>query len=219
MSEIMQPTMHLRWSASGRLQQKWEIIRNLERGVTLHDREKDKWIDVPKEEPKGGFQLTAEPVLNGTKRKAGDLFVDLLPNEWLSSHKFADSWRGFVEMRAIKHPLTERAVRLIVPKLRDIGKRFGTAGVLSSLDASTLHHWRDIFDPKDMPEKKASGPTVGATPGKWREFINAHQDDKVRQYSDWGRVSSDPSLSWLVTEFRRWSRNVRVSDSPGETST
>lgn len=197
MSEIMHPTMILQWSATGRLQQLWRT-----------DGGNEKWIDIPKEEPKGGFQLTAEPVLNGSKRRPGDLFADLLPNEWLSSLKFADSWRGFVVMRALKHPLTERAVRLLVPKLRDIGKRFGVAGVLSSLDASTLNHWRDVFDPKNVPEKKTTESKPESP--RYAEFIQAHPDQKVREkYQSWSAVSRDPSLSWLVVEFRRWDRSSR----------
>ena len=207
MSEIMRPTMSLRWSASGRLQQKWLTGGMWEPDMPTME-PGEKWIDIPKEEPKGGFQLTAEPALNGAKRKAGCLFVDLLPNEWLSSLKFADSWRGFVVMRALKHPLTERAVRLLVPKLRDIGKRFGVAGVLSSLDASTLNHWRDVFDPKNVPEKKTTESKPESP--RYAEFIQAHPDQKVREkYQSWSAVSRDPSLSWLVVEFRRWDRSSR----------
>lgn len=189
MSETMQPTMSLRWSAGGQLEQMFTVKDGTFR-----------WILVPKEEPKGGFQLTAEPALNGAKRKSGDLFVDLLPNEWLSSLKFADAWRGFVEMRSIKYPLTERAVRLLVPKLRDIGQRFGTKGVLASLDASTLSQWRDIFDPKDMKSATAK-PTANLQPDFTR-FIETHPNEKWRKFKS--LESLQPHESYVATAFHRW---------------
>lgn len=190
MSEIMQPTMSLRWSASGRLQQKW-----------VSETAPEKWIDIPTEEPKGGFQLTAEPVLNGAKRKPGDLFVDLLPNEWISSLKFADAWKGFVEMRTtIKTPLTERAVRLLVPKLRDIGKRFGSAGALKAMDDATLNHWKTFYDPRDIkPSAPASAENAQE---KFAKFIAAHPNEALRQFKSLDRLQ--PHEGYVRTEFHRW---------------
>ena len=204
MSEIMQPTMSLRWSASGRLQQKWLTGGMWEPDMPTME-PGEKWIDIPKEEPKGGFQLTAEPALNGAKRKAGCLFVDLLPNEWLACIKFAESWKGFVEMRALKWPLTERAVRLIIPKLRDIGKRFGTAGVLGSLDASALNHWRDVFDPKDVKPKTAA-PAANSQ-SEFTQFIQLHPDKSWKAFVSLERL--EPHQGYVRTAFNHWRKTGR----------
>ena len=126
--------------------------------------------------------------------------MDLLPNEWLSSLKFADAWRGFLEMRSIKYPLTERAVRLLVPKLRDIGQRFGTKGVLASLDASTLNQWRDIFEPKDTKPLPPI-PTENLQ-SHFALFIATHPNEKWRKFKSLD--SLQPHEGYVATAFHRW---------------
>jgi len=91
-------------------------------------------------------------------------------------------------------------VRLLVPKLRDIGQRFGTKGVLASLDASTLNQWRDIFEPRDM-KPAAAKPTVNLRP-YFIEFIATHPNEKWRKFKS--LESLQPHESYVAEAFRRW---------------
>lgn len=63
--------------------------------------------------------------------------------EWLP----ADEWAGFVEMRkAIKKPLTQRAMELAIGKLD--GFRKGGHSLSVILQQSTLNCWQDLYPPK-----------------------------------------------------------------------
>jgi hypothetical protein len=55
-----------------------------------------------------------------------------------------DAWQGFAEMREQKRaPLTDRAAKLIVSKLRDLRESGQDIGAV--LDQSTLNGWKGIF--------------------------------------------------------------------------
>lgn len=105
--------------------------------------------EEPSEDPSRAtpFALISEPLKNGAKRKSGDLFPDLLPMEYLNSFAFAESWKGFVEHRiAIKAPLTDRAVRLLMAKI----KPWGIAKACEALDNSTASgKWTNVYDPSE----------------------------------------------------------------------
>jgi hypothetical protein len=58
-----------------------------------------------------------------------------------------DAWGGYVEMRAKKHPMTERAKALAISKLDALRTRgFDPAAVL---DEATEKSWRGIYEPRD----------------------------------------------------------------------
>ena len=62
-----------------------------------------------------------------------------------------DAWLGFVEMRkTIKKPLTERAAKIILKKLRDEFK--DQANVI--LDQSTVNNYQDIYPLKSPTAKQ-----------------------------------------------------------------
>ena len=68
----------------------------------------------------------------------GDVFVfpDWLPLE---------DWQAFVEMRkAIKKPMTDRAVQMIITKL---SKMKGSPSAI--LQQSTINNWQDVFEPRE----------------------------------------------------------------------
>lgn len=61
--------------------------------------------------------------------------------DWINS----EAWTGFVAMRkAIKAPLTPRAIALTVGKLDDMRRRGLDPN--ASLDQSTEYAWRGVFD-------------------------------------------------------------------------
>ncbi len=64
--------------------------------------------------------------------------------EWIDP----EAWNGFMEMRrAIKKPMTERAISMLVNRLEKL-KQNGH-DVNACLDQSTFHNWQDVYPLKD----------------------------------------------------------------------
>lgn len=67
---------------------------------------------------------------------------------------FQESWTAFLEMRKkIKHPLTDRAIKLIVKELQKLeGMGFEMNAVL---DQSTRNDWRDVYGLKENKQTES----------------------------------------------------------------
>ena len=81
-------------------------------------------------------QPIAKAEANTKAEKKGRAFA--LP-EWVPE----ENWKGFVEMRSRKHPLTPRGKSLVVgelERLRAVGE-----DVAAVLDQSTMNGWRGVF--------------------------------------------------------------------------
>jgi hypothetical protein len=74
----------------------------------------------------------------------------------------AEAWNGFVEMRkAIKAPMTSRAMTLIVNKLKSFKEQ--GLDIESILDQSTSNNWKDVYPVKALAREIASAkPWEGA---------------------------------------------------------
>ncbi len=152
--------------------------------------------------------LTSEPVKNGDRRPKGDLFVDLLPQDWLGDFSFAESWRGFVDMRCQKFPLTDRAARLIIKDLR----KWGIAGAKESLDASTRKNWRDVFEPKNGSAIQKPPPVTEERKAAYARFIAKHPVQKVRDVFPRWRTDGDSTWDMIKREFNRWSKTGKYDN-------
>lgn len=75
----------------------------------------------------------------------------VVPCEWISS----EAWSGFVEMRnKLRKPLTDRAVSLIVSKLRKFREAGDDPGAV--LDQSTRNGWQDVYPIKGTEESNGN---------------------------------------------------------------
>ena len=72
----------------------------------------------------------------------------------LDSPAFWEAWDGFIENRvALKCPLTEAAIKIILKKLN----RWGAGKAVESLEQSTERSWRGVF----LVVRDPSGPQAG----------------------------------------------------------
>jgi len=64
--------------------------------------------------------------------------------EWIDP----DAWNGFMEMRrAIKKPMTERAISMLINRLEKL--KANGHDVNACLDQSTFNNWQDVYPLKD----------------------------------------------------------------------
>lgn len=86
------------------------------------------------------------------------------PTLWITS----EAWEGFVAMRkAIKKPLTPRAVTLLVHRLEELKKEGQDPN--ACLDQSTLHCWQSVYPVKT----EAKAPTLELWKAEEREWTPA----------------------------------------------
>jgi len=155
----------------------------------------------PSVEPSEGIGL--EDKGGPRKRPSHDLFSDLLPQEWIPDFEFADSWKGFVDMRRAKHPLTDKAVKLLAGKMRKWGKLKSRI----ALDNATIGHWRDLYEPK-LEELPAPKPQPSDSSSRYPDFIQSYPSEKTRNdFPEWSQ-SLPP---WLKTEFNRWMQSGKYT--------
>lgn len=188
---------------------------NIGKSATTNNKEERNNKEVATATP---FKLEQETVKNGQKRNADSLFTDLLPDSWLNSQPIGIAWRGFVEMRrAIKKPLTDRAVTILMNKVitialddQRIARREESIENITAaiLDQSTTHNWQGVFavKPGDQTASPAQAAKKEEEPERYAEFIRKYPDQKfASKFARWSD-SDDPSLSGIRMQFRRWLR-------------
>lgn len=119
--------------ADGEKPSESDVTGNVTRDVTLRHREEKRREEKSKEKAATVVALTVE-----------------LP-DWIDR----EAWDGFAAMRRReRHPLTDRAAKLIVRELT----KFREEGLDPNavLDQSTRNGWRDVFRPKGVPAKSAT---------------------------------------------------------------
>jgi len=73
----------------------------------------------------------------------------------LNTPEFKAAWEGFQEMRkAIKKPLTARAMSLVINKI----ELWGHDVAIEALDRSTTNNWQGVFDPRESRDQAKSKP-------------------------------------------------------------
>lgn len=73
----------------------------------------------------------------------------------LNTPEFKAAWEGYREMRkAIKKPLTARAMTLVINKI----ELWGHDLAIEALDRSTTNNWQGVFDPRESRDQAKSKP-------------------------------------------------------------
>lgn len=100
--------------------------------------------------------------LSGTNKKPAVKFE--LPVA-LNTPEFKAAWEGYREMRkAIKKPLTARAMSLVINKV----ELWGHDLAIEALDRSTTSNWQGVFDPRESRDQAKSKPAQApAARSKW----------------------------------------------------
>ena len=79
-------------------------------------------------------------------------------NEYTNNEKLLYSLNAFIEMRKeIKHPLTARALQMILKKLNELSANNDETKI-KLLDKSTINGWRDIFISNEVQKPKPKEP-------------------------------------------------------------
>lgn len=103
-----------------------------------------------------------------------------------------ESWAGFVDMRkAIKKPLTDRAMQLAIGKLGKLRQQGQDPN--ACLDQSVMNGWQDVYAIKpDHTAKKQ------AQAGKW-DFLSQSQEPErdVTPFRHDTKATEPPALSWI----------------------
>lgn len=164
-------------------------------------------INEPSATPGDLFRLGLSSTPSSHReRPKNDLFGDLIPQPFVGSSKFCEAWRGFVEMRMRKWPLTERAAKLIIAKLVKIGD---TEAVIEALDQSTLNNWRDIYpmpNKVNLSQSEKVSPAKLQAPNRYTAFITNHPNDGVRMaYPTW-ESSQNFDPDGIRKAYYRWEK-------------
>ena len=92
------------------------------------------------------------------KTKNKDNNFQNLINKYTTNEKLLYSLDAFIEMRKeIKHPLTARALQMILNKLNELSADNDEMKI-KLLDKSTINGWRDIFISKEVQNQKPKEP-------------------------------------------------------------
>lgn len=90
--------------------------------------------------------------LKEVKERKNKTSIEIKPTFQLPDWIPQDAWDGFEEMRKkTKHPLTDRARKLIITELARLKELGYDPGKV--LDRSTTNNWRDVYQLKENPVK------------------------------------------------------------------
>jgi hypothetical protein len=162
-------------------------------------------ISVSNNKGVGAFALEVEGD-GKKKRTSSDLFADLLPPEWLTNFTFSDAWKSLVESRRVaKKPFNDKAVKLIVTKMRDIAERYGgIEAVIQALHESIEKGWLTVYETKNLKPIAKPVPSANSQPERWDEFLASHPMERVRAEFKSYAATSPAHHQWIRAQFGRW---------------
>jgi len=140
--------------------------------------------------PVGGSSLGSEPTSRVQKRRsnppprdltADDFLAESFPAAWLTD-RFRSAWCGWVAQRKeTRKPMTERAARISIGKLREWGYQAAIVAVERSIEST----WAGVFRPQDdaldqVPTNAHQDPPlIHAARERWPDHVAGHLGEWV----------------------------------------